>query len=339
MQGMAIRGISFWLPEKVVTNEDLIKDFGTWTSKKIYKKTGVLSWHIAEDGKPISYFLGKVGNLFFEEHPEITKDSIDMLLICSEKRDYILPATACIVHDILGLRHSCGALGFDFGCSGFMYGLSMAKGYIAGGMAKRVLLIVGDLVPSSINKMDKAMRTIFGDGYAAALLEASDEDKVTGFDLGTDGSGYRDIIIEAGGTAMPYSEETAIEITNRFGNKRTKEQVFMDGRKVLEFSKAVVPASVARSLQRAGLTMADIDLVVFHQASLLLLETLQDLMGIPDEKYVIDLEDKGNTTSATIPIALADSVANGRLKKGMNVLISGFGVGLSWGTAVLKWDY
>lgn len=339
MRGMAIRGISFWLPEKTLTNEELIKDFGTWTSQKIYKKTGVLVRRIAESDKPMSYFLAKVGNLFFEEHPDITRDSIDMLVICCEERDYILPATACIVHDLLGLRSTCGAMDYDLGCSGYVYGLSIAKGYIASGIADRVLFITGDLVSRRINKHDKSLRTIFGDGYAATLLELSDTDKVRGFDLGTDGSGAHDIIIEAGCTAMPYSEETAIEITNRFGNSHSKEQLFMDGRKVLEFSRTIVPGSVDRTLERAGLSKKDIDLVVFHQASLILLETVRELLGVPEEKFVIDLEDKGNTASSTIPITLADCVANGRLKKGMKVLISGFGVGLSWATAVLEWDY
>ena len=338
-RGMAIRGISFWLPEKTVDNEQLIKEFGTWTTEKIYKKTGVVTRHIAEDGKPVSHFLAMAGKKFFEEHPDVTRDSIDMLVVCTEERDYILPATACIIHDALGLRSTCGAIDYDLGCSGYIYGLSVAKGYITSGIADRVLFITGDLVSRRINKRDKAIRTIFGDGYAATLLEASEDDKVGGFDLGTDGSGAHSIIIEAGGTAMPISPETSIEVTNRFGNPHSKEQLYMDGRRVLEFAATVVPNSIDRALSRAGLKKEDIDLVVFHQASLLLLQKVREMLSIPEERFVIDLEDKGNTASATIPIALYDCVASGRLKKGMKVLISGFGVGLSWGTAVIEWDY
>ena len=336
--GMAIRGITSWLPEETLDNEQLIKEFGTWTTDKIYKKTGVVTRHIAERGKPMSYFLAEAGNKFFDEHPEITRDSIDMLVCCCEHRDYILPATACIVHRELGLRTTCGALDYDLGCSGYVYGLSVAKGYIASGIANRVLFIAGDLITHSINRLDKAIRTIFGDGCGVTLLEACDEDKVMGFDLGTDGNGWDSIIIEAGGTAVPISPETSVEMTNRFGNPHSKEQLFMDGRKVLEFSASVVPGSVDRALASAGLTKDDIDLVVFHQASLILLQKMREVLGVPEEKFVIDLEDRGNTTSATIPIALADCVASGRLKKGMKVLVSGFGVGLSWGTAVIVWD-
>lgn len=337
--GTSIRAISYYLPDRYETNEDLIKDFGTWTPEKIYKKTGIKHRRVADKDKPVSYYMALTGEKFFAEHPEISRDSIDLLVLCTEARDYVLPATACVVHEKLGLRKTCGALDYDLGCSGFVYGLAVCKGFISAGIAKRVLFLTGDLVTRYINKMDKSIRTIFGDGFTATLLEASEEDRVTSFDLGTDGSGCRDIIIEAGETAMPCSPETAVEEVNRFGNVHSKENLFMDGRKVLDFSMSVVPASVGRTLDAAGLALDDIDLVVFHQGSFLLLEKVRDELGIPPEKFVLNLEDKGNTTSSTIPIALAQSAEQGRLKKGMKVLVSGFGVGLSWASAVLTWDY
>ncbi len=334
---MFIRGISYVLPERVETNEDLVKDFGTWTPEKIYKKTGVRQRFISDPSKPVSYYLALAGNKFFEEHPDIPRESIDMLVTCNELRDYILPATACIVHEKIGLRKTCGAIDYDLGCSGYVYGLALCKGFITSGIAKRVLFITGDVVSRYINKRDKAVRTIFGDGFAATLLEASEKDYVTSFDLGTDGSGMGDIIIEAGGTALPLSPETSIEEVNRFGNVRSKENLFMDGRKVLDFSMDVIRPSVERTLAAGGLKKEDLDLVLFHQASLLLLQHVCSNMEFDPAKFVYDLEETGNTASSTIPISLKHLLDRGVLKPGMKILLSGFGVGLSWATALVEW--
>lgn len=334
---MTVRGITCVLPERVETNEDLVKDFGTWTPEKIYKKTGVVQRHIADPNKPVSHYLAMAGNKFFEEHPDITRDSIDMLVVCCEARDYILPATACVVHEAIGLRKTCGAIDFDLGCSGYVYGLAVCKGFIASGIANRVLFITGDVVTRYINKRDKSVRTIFGDGHTATLLEYSEADRVHSFDLGTDGSGTGDIIIEAGETALPRSEETAKEEVNRFGNAHSKENLFMDGRKVLDFSMDVVRPSVEHTLEAAGLKKEDLDLIVFHQASLLLLQRVRDEMEFAPEKFIIDLERTGNTAASTIPLALKHCGERGILKPGMKILVSGFGVGLSWATAVIEW--
>ena len=142
-RGMSIRGISWCLPERFETNEDLVREFGTWTPEKIYKKTGIVKRHIADIDKPVSHYLALAGEKFFAEHPEVSRDSIDMLVVCCEARDYIAPATACVVHHKLGLRKSCGAVDYELGCSGYVYGLSVAKGYIAAGIADRVLLMRG----------------------------------------------------------------------------------------------------------------------------------------------------------------------------------------------------
>ncbi len=334
---MYIRGVSFVLPERVETNEDLVKDFGTWTPEKIFKKTGVRHRYISDPTKPISYYLAMAGDKFFEEHPDIPRESIDMLVTCNETRDYIVPATACIVHEKLGLRKTCGAIDYDLGCSGYVYGLAVCKGFIATGIARRVLFLTGEVITRYINKRDKSVRPIFGDGFSATLLEASEKDYVDCFDLGTDGSGARDIIIEAGETAMPLSPETSIEETNRFGNVRSKQDLFMDGRKVLDFSMEVVKPSVDRVLAAGGLKKEDLDLVLFHQASLLLLQHVCDELEFDPEKFVYDLEETGNTASSTIPIALRHLHDRGVLKSGMKILLSGFGVGLSWATCLLEW--
>ncbi len=334
---MYIRGISFVLPERAETNDDLVKDFGTWTPEKIFKKTGVSKRHISDPTKPMSYYLALAGNKFFEEHPDIPRESIDMLVTCNEARDYILPATACLVHEKIGLRKTCGAMSYDLGCSGYVYGLAVCKGFITSGIARRVLLITGDLVSRYINKRDKSVRTIFGDGFTATLLEASEKDYVGCFDLGTDGSGFGDIIIEAGETVLPLSPETSKEEANRFGNVRSRENLFMDGRKVLDFSMDVIRPSVERTLAAGGIRKEDLDLILFHQASLLLLQHVCREMEFDPERFVFDLEETGNTASSTIPISLKHLHDRGVLKPGMKILLSGFGVGLSWATCLVEW--
>ncbi len=338
MNGATLKAISWWLPETVETNEDLVREFGTWTPKKIYSKTGVHQRHVSQ-GEPVSELASRAGEKFFQEHPHISRDSIDMVLLCTETPDYLLPATACLIHHNLGLPKTCGALDYNLGCSGYVYGLALAKSFVVSGMARRVLLLTGDVMARYINKQDKATRTIFGEGFTASLVEASDQDLLGPFTFGTDGSGSRRLIIEAGATALPRSAETAIEEVNRFGNHRSKNDLYMDGPAVLDFALREMPESLAALFAKAGCSMDDVDLVVFHQATQLMLERLRDALAIPPEKFVIAMEDKGNTISSTIPIALAECAASGRLKPGMKVLISGFGVGLSWGSALIQWDY
>jgi 3-oxoacyl-[acyl-carrier-protein] synthase-3 len=335
--GMMLSGISYVLPERIETNDDLVREFKTWTSEKIYKKTGIMKRHIADVDKPVSYYLIQAGKKFFSEHPAVLPSSIDMLVVCCEARDYVLPSTACVVHEALGLRRDSGALSFDLGCSGYVYGLAVCKGFIAAGIARRALLLTGDKVTWYINEQDKSVRTLFGDGFTATLLEASEDDLVTAFDLGTDGTGAGDIIIEAGETAMPLSSETAVPMVNRFGNVHTRENLYMDGRRVLDFAVSEVPASLKRTLDAAGLSLDDIDLIVPHQASAVVLGQLRGKLGLDEERFVTDLEETGNTVSSTIPLALARCAEQGRLKENMKVLITGFGVGLSWGSALIRW--
>ena len=335
MIGARVKAVAYHLGERRETNEQLIQEFGTWTPEKIYNKTGVKSRPLTDS--KVSDFATKAAQKLFEEHPDITPDSIDMLVLCTECPDYVLPATACIVHHNLGLRHNCGAFDYSLGCSGYTYGLAICKGFIAAGLAKRVMLLTADLVTRYINKGDKSTRPIFGDGATATVLDASDVDCLAHIDLGTDGSGYEHIIIPASGFAMPKTEETAREEANRFGNVTSLENLHMNGREVIAFAEQRLPGAMDSLMSKAGVTWDDIDLVVFHQASLLMLEHLRKLLGVPEEKYVIDLEDCANTAASTIPIALARAEKSGRLKRGMKVLVSGFGVGLSWSSAIIDW--
>ena len=329
----AVKAISVYLPEGVLDNAELVRQFGTWTENKIYGKTGVSERRVVGDEK-VSDLAAAAGERLFEEHG-IDRSSIDFLLLCTECPDYFLPATACIVQNRLGLRKDAGALDYNLGCSGFIYGLALAKGLVLGGVARRVLLITAETITRTIHPQDKSTRTLFGDAAAATLVESSAERGIGEFVLGTDGSGAERLIIPAGAWARPSSPETRVETKNKWGNVRTLENLYMDGPEILKFSMEVAPDCMNDTLERNGTSLEALRLVVLHQASHMMLVKLRELLAIPEEKFVFNIEKYGNTVSSTIPIALYDSMRSGRLGKGDSVLVMGFGVGLSWGGTVL----
>ena len=331
---VAVRAISVYLPEGVLNNAELVRQFGTWTENKIYGKTGVSERRVVGDEK-VSDLAVAAGERLFEEHG-IDRGSIDFLLLCTECPDYFLPATACIVQNRLGLRKDTGALDYNLGCSGFIYGLALAKGLVLGGVARRVLLITAETITRTIHPQDKSTRTLFGDAAAATLVEASAERGIGEFVLGTDGSGAERLIIPAGAWARPSSPETRVETKNKWGNVRTPENLYMDGPEILKFSMEVAPGCMNDTLERNGTSLEGLRLVVLHQASHMMLVKLREVLAIPEEKFVFNIEKYGNTVSSTIPIALYDSMQSGRLAKGDSVLVMGFGVGLSWGGTVLR---
>lgn len=331
---VVVRAISVYLPDGVLDNAELVRQFGTWTENKIYGKTGVSERRVVGDEK-VSDLAVAAGERLFEEHG-IDRGSIDFLLLCTECPDYFLPATACIVQNRLGLRKDTGALDYNLGCSGFIYGLALAKGLILGGVARRVLLITAETITRTIHPQDKSTRTLFGDAAAATLVEASAERGIGEFVLGTDGSGAERLIIPAGAWARPSSPETRVETKNKWGNVRTPENLYMDGPEILKFSMEVAPGCMNDTLERNGTSLEGLRLVVLHQASHMMLVKLREVLAIPEEKFVFNIEKYGNTVSSTIPIALYDSMQSGRLAKGDSVLVMGFGVGLSWGGTVLR---
>jgi 3-oxoacyl-[acyl-carrier-protein] synthase-3 len=331
----AVRAVSVYLPEKVLDNAELVRQFKTWTENKIFGKTGIVQRRVV-DGELVSDLAVKAGEKLFTECG-IHREDIDFLLLCTECPDHFLPATACIVQNRLGLRKNAGALDYNLGCSGYIYGLALSKGLIAGGVARKVLLITADTISRAIHPKDKSTRALFGDAAAATLLEASEEVGVGKFSLGTDGSGADRLIIPAGAWARPSSSETRAETTNRWGNVRTPENLYMDGPAILDFTLEIAPTCFQEILDSNGLTLSDIDLVIMHQASRMLLEKVRAALGIPEEKFVFDIENYGNTTSSTNPIAQHDMTHSGRLKKGGKALVMGFGVGLSWGGTILRW--
>ena len=324
---MAIEG---HLPEKVLSNEDLALLYPSWSPEKIFAKTGIANRHIAADNETAVDLACAAASALFARG-RVTASEVDYVLFCSQTPDYILPTSACIIQHRLGLRTDIGALDINLGCSGFVYGLSLANALIATGAASRVLLLTADTYSKLIHPMDRGVRSLFGDGAAATLIEACDTDELClgPFVVGTDGAGSSNLIVPAGGFRRPQSVETARVQEDASGNLRSLNDLYMDGAAIMTFTLGAVPAAVEKLLTRAGKSMADFDAFVLHQASAFILNRLRQKMAIPTDKFVVALQDCGNTVSSTIPLALAPLLRDGRARR---VMLVGFGVGYSWAT-------
>lgn len=326
-----IKAISYYLPAKIVSNEELVAEFPEWTVDKIADKVGVHNRHVA-GSETISSMAVKAAEKLFQENPSVKREDIDFVLVCTQSPDYLLPSTACIVQNALGIHKTCGAFDFNLGCSGYEYGLATAKGYIAAGIAKNILLITAEAYNKHIHPRDKGNRTIFGDAATATLISTDGFAEIGDFALGTDGSGAEDLIVKTGGMAFP---EKVNDLTfDENGNPYSSDYLYMNGAAIFNFTLRVVPKMVRQTLEKNNLSNDDIDLYVFHQANSFMLTHLRKKLKIAEEKFFINMSEIGNTVSSTIPIALKDAQSAGLLNG--NILIAGFGVGLSWGACTLK---
>ncbi len=328
--------IEYYLPSRQITNNTFEKEFcdPKWTAQKIFRKTGIRSRYIVSEELASDLAVGAAETLF--EKAGIDRTTIDFLLLCTQSPDYFLPTTACLVQDRLGLPTSIGALDFNLGCSGYVYGLALAKGLLKTYASKRLLLITSETYSRHIHPMDKSTRTIFGDAATVTLLEEEDLKRIGQFVFGTDGSGGPNLMVPAGGMALPRSQETAKEESDKAGNVRSANNLYMNGPEIFSFTLRAVPDLIQKTLQKNNLTMNDIDFFVFHQANKFILESLRDKLEIPHDRFLIDVEEVGNTVSSTIPIALHCALEKGLIKTGDTVLIAGFGVGYSLGATIIS---
>jgi len=334
----AIRAIASYLPGKVLSNQDLAADFPDWTAAKISDKTGIDERRVTAEGECSSDLAVEAGRRLFESGA-CAPEAIDYLLLCTQSPDYFLPTTACLVQHRLGLPTSAGALDFNLGCSGWVAGLGLAHGLIVSGQARRVLLITAETYSKFIHPGDKSVRTIFGDAAAATLVEAIEDGQggMGPFLYGTDGAGAENLIVPAGGMRRPRTAETARVQEDDQGNRRSQDHLYMNGPEIFNFTLRIVPPMVHGLLERAGLTAADVDWFVFHQANQYMLEHLRKKLKVPAEKYPIFMRHCGNTVSSTIPIVLERLMAEGRISAGQRVMVVGFGVGYSWAAAMIRW--
>ena len=317
-----ISEIETYFPEKKVTNEDLQKEFPEWSPEKIFNKVGVKQRYTASAEETVLELAVKASEKLLKK---IDKNEIDFILFCTQSPDYHLPTTACILQDRLGLRKDIGALDFNLGCSGFVYGLSIAKGLIATGAAQNILLVTAETYTKYLRKSDKSNRTIFGDGAAATLIQKDEAKENFQFILGTDGSGYDNLIVRNGGGRNRINKE------DEAGNC-----LYMNGQNIFIFTIEKIPALVKEILEKNNLTKNDVDYYIFHQANAHILRRQREILEIPEEKFYINLEKYGNTVSSTIPIALKDALETGKVKRGEKIMLIGFGVGLSWGATIVE---
>jgi len=332
-----IEAISSYLPEGKLTNAELAEEFGDWDADKILQKTGIAIRSVAAVDECASD-LGVAAAKRLFERGACSATDVDFLLFCTQSPDYFMPTTACLIQDRLGLRTDCGALDINLGCSGFIYGLALAKGLIEAGTVTNVLLITAETYSKFINPRDRSARTIFSDGAAATLIRSidSDDELIGPFVFGTDGGGGQHVVVPAGGFRQPLTAESAIEKEDRSGNWRSPKNFYMNGPEVFNFAIKNVPRALEQLLGKSGKSLDEVDYFIFHQANRFMLDHLQNKLKIPSEKFWIDLENYGNTVSSTIPIALENARKTGAIKVGDHVVMIGFGVGYSWGAVMAQ---
>ena len=327
-----IEATAFYLPQNVCTNQELADTFGRWSPKKILQKTGIESRHVTG---PDETALDLAEHACRKLFATTDGNGIDYVLFCTQSPEYYLPSTACLLQERLGLDKTIGALDFNLGCSGFVGGLALAKGLIAGGMAKRVLLITSETYTKHIHPQDLANRTIFGDAAAASIITSCDEEQIGAFAFGTDGSGAGNLIVRNGGLRHRY-DPNAPDIEDDSGNIHTDNNLYMNGPEIFNFTIEAVPVLVSQVLTNNNIEIDDLDFVIFHQANKFILEYLRKVVKIPKDKFHIDMTNTGNTVSATIPIALHQCISQGRIKQNDRVMLIGFGVGYSWAGVVTR---
>lgn len=330
MRKAFIKDIAYFLPPKTVTNEELVEEFPEWSVDKIADKVGVLERRVVVDETATDLAVMAAEKLFAQN--KVNKEDVDFVLFCTQSPDYKLPSSACIIQDRLGLSTKSGAFDFNLGCSGYEYGLAVAKGLIAAGVSNNVLLLTGETYNKYIHPKDKGNRTIFGDGASATIISTEGFAEIGDFCLGTDGSGAKNLIVKTSGARF---EDKANDLTfDEGGNPISSDHLFMDGQEIFMFTLVKVPKMMKEVLAKNNLQKEDIDLFVFHQANKYMLEHLRKKLKIDEDKFFVNLAKVGNTVSSTIPIALCDARDEKRLTG--NVLLAGFGVGLSWGATIIR---
>lgn len=334
--GASIKSISYYLPDTIFTNEQYFRLFPEALSQKTnLEKLGIKERRIANANEIASDLAIKAAEKLFKEHA-IDKQEIDFVLFCAQEFDHYTPSTACLIQHKLGLNSQCGALDFNLGCSGFVYGLGMAKGFIESLGCKQILLLTSSTITKMFHPKDKSSRFIFGDGAAATLITQTEHSAIGEFIFGTDGGRADKIMIKDGGARNPIKSSSYDEITDEYGNINSDATLYMNGISIFNFGLKTVPNLVRETLAKNHKSIGDIDLFIFHQANLFLIDTIAKKTNIPHEKIVNFIELIGNTVSSSIPIVINEALKSKKAKLGDTILICGFGVGLSWGATIIK---
>ncbi|WP_055436224.1 3-oxoacyl-ACP synthase III family protein [Lacinutrix algicola] len=329
--GAEITAIEYHYPEKAITNVDLAKEFPDYDFSKFEKKVGIKTRYVVNEDETALDLACKAVNKLFDNG--IDKSKIDYLLYCTQSPEYILPTTACILQDRVGLNKTIGAFDFNLGCSGYTYGLSFAKALINSNQAKKVLLVTAETYSKFIHEKDRTNRSIFGDAATATIIEASDQECVGDFLFGTDGNGHDKLIVKNGGSKNKYNANCAVKDYGT-GNQYTDNHIYMNGPEIFNFTAGQIPKFTKEVLLKNNIEKEYIDQFVFHQANAYMLNFMRKRIKVEPDKFYINLENGGNTVSNTIPIALKNYSQN--ITKQESIIVLGFGVGLSWSGGLIK---
>lgn len=325
LRNVGIIGTGSYVPEKVLANEDLEKMMDT-SDEWITTRTGIKERRIAQKDEATSDISYQAALNALKDAKIDAKD-LDLIIVASVTPDMLFPATACLIQDRLGATHA-GAFDLEAGCSGFVYGLSVGWQFVATGMYDNVLVIGGETLSKIVNWDDRNTAVLFGDGAGAAVLAPVDEPGFLSCELGSKGDGGELLKMEAGGSRSPATEETV---------RSKKHTIYMAGNEVYKFAVRTMGDASLRVLEKAGLTKGDVDYLIPHQANIRIIDSARKRLGLPKDKVIVNLDKYGNTSSASVGIALDEAVKSGKIKKGNNIVLVAFGAGLTWAAMVLKW--
>ena len=333
----SIGSIACVLPEAEITNADLDRENPDWRMGLVAELSGVESRRVAASDET-EFDLSVQACEALLSQPGLAAKRIDAILCCTQDPDYPLPGNAHLLHAHLGLDDHVVAFDYTLACSGFVYGLALADSLARTGSASGLLLVTSVASSKRVNARDRSVRVLFGDGAAATYLSAEDGEgaRVVAYELCSHGAGFKHAYIPAGGARNPAGEETKREMVDESGNIRTLEDLHMEGTDLWGFVNSTVPGHVESFLAKHSLTLEQIDLCVFHQASGMILNSLARALSIPSEKMYVHMKEIGNLSAASIPFALRAALDEGAIRPGDRVLLSGFGIGISYGSAILE---
>lgn len=335
LRATGITGLGVYLPEQIVTNEDLIAAGLETTSEWIYQKIGIRERRIAAPGEATSDLAIKAARNALED-AGIAATDLDLIIVTSMNFDYKTPATAAIVQNALGAH--CGAFDIGSACSGFVYACAVASKFVQDGLMSTVLVVAAEHNSSLVSWQDRTTCVYFGDGAGAAVIQPVKEGYgFLSFDLGADGSGANAIIVPGGGSRLPASEETVKLVQHKQGVIRNAHHFTMKGHEVYDFVQHTLPITLEKAAQAAATTVADLDFFVLHQANRWMVGDALNRMGVPLSKTYFNVDRYANMASASVPVALKEARDAGCIGEGSVVALSGFGAGLAWGTAILRW--
>jgi 3-oxoacyl-[acyl-carrier-protein] synthase III len=322
---VSITGLGAHVPERVLTNDELATVVET-SDEWIRSRTGIRERRIAAPEEALSD-LARPAARDALAAAGVPAREIDLLIVATVTPDMAFPSTAATLADVLGASEAA-AYDLSAGCTGFMYALAQAYGMLAGGLSRRALVVGGDVLSKVVDWHDRSTCVLFGDGAGAVVLERVDRGGFLGFELGADGGGGPDLYLPAGGSREPATAETVAT---------GQHYIRMNGREVFKFATRVLVTSARELMDECGVAVADIDVYVPHQANVRIIEHARQKLGIPVERTVVNVDRYGNTSSGSIPLALADAAKDGRLRQGELVLMTGMGAGLTWGSALIEW--